>query len=350
MYGKTIILAFSALLATAGTVHAASPTGKAWQRDTAQAALAGVDTDTTVDRLLNLTVAGDDSATLALLETTRSRPDWPDPARDDAVYRYVQGLRDLPAGALSTEVLDTLKAWTPNTLVPHEDHPQGLVPLFNIRAAAHGLENDWRRQEALVEGLALLRSHPRGLADAFVLESDVPVRAGYLQALGQADLVQLAGVNAETFRRLPGTPALTALAARAALLARDTGAMSRVVDHGRGPAVHRMLRDAAGQLDAESLALLFSDALLSPQRDMAALALAELYPPLAGVPEADAALLARLGDADLGAGAALALARSPALDTRLALEALAESTDRPAARRARLALQLQAEQGPGGEP
>ncbi len=311
-----------------------------WTRFSARLAEGRVDSSATVQTLVNRTVSGADSDVLSLLEATRQRPDWPAPARDSAVYRFTHALRELPAGAVSPTIVTYLKAYEPNTLVPHEDHPQGRVPLYNVRAAAAGLEHGWMRQEALLEGLALLKSNPRGLADAFALEGDRPLRAGYLQAVSQASPTQLQGVVAETARRLPANPDLTPLAARAAALAGDAEAIVQVLDHGAGPAVHRMLRSVADSADTPLLMALLPAGLGSANRESGALVLAELYPRLAGRPDADAVLLARLGDPDLGAGAALALARSPSLDTRLALEALAATTDRPVARRARLALDL----------
>lgn len=327
---------------TVGTTH--------WEPRAAHQALAQVDREAAVRDLLSLTIAGSEAELFDQLETLRANRDWPAPARDAVAWSYTQALRELPSGSVSPDLLEWLKTWKPAALIPHEDHGEGWVPQFNVRAAAAGVEHDWLRQEALLEGLALVGSHPRALADAYLIETEAPVRAGYLQALDQAAPTEIAGVKVVALARLRGEPDLAPLAARAAALSRDVTAMRRIVDLGDGPAVLHMLRHAAATLGSTDRIALLRSTLLSPNREGAALAMAELYEGLAGLPAADAALLARLGDPDLGAAAALALAGSPALDTRLALEALAAGVDGPRTRRARLALDLQAEAMVGDGP
>jgi len=322
---------------------AAAPAEPVWTREAARTVLARVDTDRVVARLVDLTVTGAETDIIELLEDTRRRNDWPAPARDAAVFAYTLELRALPPRAASRNVMAYLRAYAPGAHVAHDDHPQGTVPLFNVPAAATGVVNGWRRQEALLEGLALVKSNPRALADAFALETAAPVRAGYLQALDQATPEHATGVVREALPRLADDPGMTPLAARAATRAADLSAILVVLDYGRGPALQHMLTEAAAALDKHERTRLLSEALASPHQTAAALALASLYPGLAGTADADAALLARLGDPELGAAAALGLSRSPSLDTRLALEALAATDDRPAARRARLALDLAVE-------
>jgi hypothetical protein len=318
----------------------ASPPAAPWDRASAARALADVDIEPVVDQLHQFTLTGADSLLVESLEAIRLRPDWPEPARDLAILQYTRTLSALPADSVPPTVLAYLRTYPAMTLVPHEDHPQGRVPLFNVRAAAAGLENQWLREEALLEGQALLRSNPRALADAFTLEDEPAVQAGYLQALEQATPGQLALLSADARSRLMNTPELTPLAGRAALRLRDLPALEATLRHGEGDAVHRLLQDAASALSRDDQLTLLESSLGSGRRDNAGLAIAALYPALAGHPAADEALLARLGDANLGASAALALGQSPSLATRQALEALAVTSDRPASRRARLALQL----------
>ncbi len=332
------------LLATLPIGLAAQPNGPSpatpWDRSSAALALEGVDIDPVVDQLHQLTVTGADTVLVESLEAVRLRPDWPEPARDLAILEYTRTLAALPADSLPPNVIAYLRAYPAMTLVPHEDHPQGQVPLFNVRAAAAGLEHLWLREEALLEGQALLRSNPRGLTDAFTIEDAPAVHAGYLQALEQATPEELKVLSADAGARLEEAPKLTPLAGRAALLVRDLPTLEATVRHGEGDAVHRLLQEAAAVLSRDERLDLFESSLGHARRDSASLAIATLYPALAGHPTADEALLARLGDPALGAGAALALAQSPSLATRQALEALAVTTDRPASRRARLALQL----------
>ncbi len=311
-----------------------------WDRGSAARALTGVDIEPAVDQLHQLTITGADTVLVEALEAIRLRRDWPEPARDLAILEYTRTLAALPADSVPPSVMAYLRAYPAMTLVPHEDHPQGRVPLFNVRAAAAGLEHQWLREEALLEGQALLRSNPRALTDAFTIEDAPPVHAGYLQALEQATPDELLALSADVRTRVEDAPKLTPLAGRAALLARDVETLEATLRHGEGDAVHRLLQDAASVLSRDERLALFQSTLGSGRRDSANLALATLYPALAGHPVADEALLARLGDPALGAGAALALAKSPSLTTRQALEALAVTADRPASRRARLALQL----------
>lgn len=334
-----------ATLLVAASHGLAAPSDKAapaaaWDRASAARALAGVETDPVVHQLHQLTVTGAESPLLETLEATRLRPDWPEPARDLAILRYTRNLAALPADSVPPAVMEYLAAYPAMTQVPHEDHAQGRVPLFNVRAAAAGLQHQWLREEALLEGLALLRSNPRALSDAFAIEAAPAVHAGYLQALEQATPKQLALLSTDARARIETTPALTPLAGRAAILARDLPTLEATVLHGDGDALHRLLQEASAELPREDRLDLLEATLGSGHRDTASLAIATLYPSLAGQYAADEALLVRLGDPDLGAGVALALARSPALATRQALEALAVTTDRPASRRARLALRI----------
>jgi hypothetical protein len=321
-----------------------------WSRPEALRALASVDLDPTVARLEELTVTGDQAALLGALDGTARRADWPSPARDAALYRYAVGLGRLPADAVPSAALRWLEAYQPQALVPHEDHGGGRVPLFNVRAATAGAIHTWLRREALLEGLALVRAQPRGLVDVFALESHPAARAGYVATLGQVSPEQLRAINAAVAGRLERAPALTPLAARAAALERDPAALEHVLAHGAGPAVHWMLSDVAQGAPPDLQRDLLDAALRRARPETTALAIARLYPALAGQPAVDEALLARLGDEDLGAAAALALAGSPSPETRRALEVLAAEPGGLASRRANLALRLRPDAQDGQQP
>lgn len=328
--------------ATAALVDAAD-VWPGWTRESAARALSQVDTSVTVQSLTELTVAGAETDLLLLLDATRERGDWPAPARDAAVFEYARALSKLPADAVPPVVMSYLGNYTSLTWVPHDDHHHGQVPLLNVRAVARGVENGWLRQEARFEGLALLRARPDSLVDAWLIEAHPAVRAGYLEALEQSTPQHISAVSRAAGDRLAGRPGLTALAGRAALLADDEDALGVVLAQGEGPALQHLMQ-ALPTEDATRTQRLFEAALSSANPDSATLAIALLYPSLAGTSDADAALLARLGDGTLGAPAALALATSPARDTQLALEALATTSDRPESRRARMALDLRSEQ------
>ncbi|MEM1411097.1 MAG: hypothetical protein AAGH19_01980 [Pseudomonadota bacterium] len=339
------MLALIPLLAIAETPP---PDPDRWTRELASIAIGRTELGPTVRALYDLTLVQDEAGLLELLETTRQRPDWLAPARDAAIFQYTRSLARLPADAVPTVALDYLRRFEPQTMVPHHDHPYSRVPLLNIRAAAQGLEHGWLRQEAALEGLALLAQSPGGLIDAYLIETHPAIRAGYLDALAQVHPARAAQVSRASLERFEQAPELSRLAGEAALLAGDLATLQAVMTKGSGPGLAQIISGAAAQQSDAALTLLQS-ALNSGAAEPAALAIAQLYPVVAGIPDAEAALLTRLGDAQLGSAAALALAQSPSRDTQQALEALAASTDRPAARRARLALDLQAQglQRPG---
>ncbi len=314
-----------------------------WERDAALAAVAETDHQAVTRALVDLTIAGASLDLLDLLEATRTRPDWSGPARDAAVYRYVEDLRELTPGSLDPAVLTYLKAWPANALVPNQDHPSDLIPLLNVRAAASGVENSWKRQEALLEGLALLRSNPESLADAFALEPDGAVRDGYRLALVQAPPAALASLNRAAAQRLANMPELTPLFAEAASLSGEVNAHLAVLKAGRGAPVAAMLRQFSGQAGLPAQRELLLESLHDTPATNTALAIAELAPALVGSSPVDQALIGILSDPALGASAALALSRSGAPATVEALEALAQGGAGPAATRARLALELQRE-------
>lgn len=318
-----------------------------WEREAALAATTGTDHEAMAREMLDLTIAGANFDLLNLLESTRTRTDWAEPARDAAVFRYVENLRELPSGTVDREVLTYLKAYPPNTLVPHEDHPSGLVPLFNVRAAASGLENGWKREEALFEGLALLQTNPESLADAFSLETDLAVRAGYRRALARAQPGMLASLNQAAAQRLAESPELTPLFADAASFSGDLDAHRLVVQAGQGAPVAAMLRQFVAQSEPSAQRQLLLESLADGPATNTALVMAELAPALIGDTAVDQALIEALADPQLGAGAALALSHSNAPTTLSALEMLAKSGSHMAATRARLALDLRQEHAVG---
>ena len=296
--------------------------------------------------LLDLSVAGSTADVLALLQDTTQRGDWPAPARDAAVYGFAQDLRSLPRSAVPGEVLTWLGAYQPLTMVPHEDHAGGWVPLFNVRAVAVGVENDWRRQDAVLEGLALIATQPRSLVDAWLLDPDPASRMGYSQALEQARPAQLQEVGKHARRQLQAHPELTALAGQAALLSDDLESLGEVFALGGGAELAPLMRQCAARLaPAASATLLDSTLAMAPQTN-AALAIAELAPAAAGLPSTQQLLLDHLGDRQLGATAALALARVASDESVEALRLLAEDSSGASAHNARLALELLA---PGQE-
>ena len=270
-------LALAALVAGVSAPAAGEPVVR-WERDAALAMAQTVDSRPTVNRLFTFTVSGSTPEALDLLQLTRNRNDWPPPARDLALQRYAEQLRELPASAVATELLDWLEAVEPLTWVAHEDHAGGEVPLFNVRATVAGVQNAWRRQEAMLEGLALLGSSPRALADAWLLETHTASRAGYLQALEQAGTTELRQLGRHAARRAARQPELTPLAGYAALLSGELDTFARVLTLAPNADTARLLRAAGQRLEPAACARLMARLLESAPPTTAALAIAELYP------------------------------------------------------------------------
>lgn len=334
-------------LALGGAVHGDSPTS----RETALALARSVDTGQVRQQLLDWTVAGSTADVLGLLEHTSQRDDWPAAAVDAALHDFAQELRRLPRTAVPPEVLTWLGAYRPRAWVAHEDHAASLVPLFNVRGVAAGVENDWRRQDALLEGLALVASNPRSLVDAWLIERHPASRLGYLQALAQANPDQLREVGRDARRRLDAHPELTALAGQAALRDADVPALGEVLALGSGPDLTTLMRQAARQLPAEASAALLDSALATGSGLTAALAIAELAPAAAGFASTQELLIAQLEDQQLGPTAALALSRVASPGTLSVLQHLATGDDsKTKARNARLALDLRESTGQAESP
>lgn len=337
-------LALAALVAGAAA-PAADPPALRQDRDTALALAQTVDTRPAINQLFTLTVSGSTPEALDLLQLTRNRNDWPAPARDLALQRYAEQLRELPASAVATELLEWLEAIEPLTWVAHEDHAGGAVPLFNVRATVAGVQNSWRRQEAMLEGLALLGSSPRALADAWLLEPHTASRAGYLQALEQAGSAELRQLSRHTARRAASQEELAPLAGHAALLSGRLDNLATVLALAPNAETARLLRAAAQQLEPADCARLMARLVTTASPTTASLAIAELYPRAPA--QMSGQLLKLLGDPQLGGSAALALAQHPDADLQQRLQKLSKSADPLTAARARLAL---APQGATQEP
>jgi hypothetical protein len=320
--------------------------GERWDRDSARAAVASIDWSDTRDELLGLTLSAGPNEVIGLLSYTRQRPDWPAPVRDAAIHGYVQSLRDLPGAAVPPEVMVWLERYEPLTIVAHEDHATGEVPLFPVRSAVFGVENTWRRREAGREGVALLRAHPRALADAWLLDPHPAVRAGYLDALDEAAEDRLDQLARHGIKRMLREPELAPLAANAALATGRTAELGEVLSAVPGPYAAPLLTRAGAELDRVDRLQLLERLLEEAEPGTAAVAMAQLYPTLAGLPSmevpAGVLLLERLGDPALGSAAALTLARAAPQATLATLRELRDEGEGLAAERARLALETRA--------
>jgi len=280
-----------------------------WDVQEARQAAAQVDALAAAKPLFRLARAGRTDELLAALEALADRADWPEPAREQALHLFALGLADLPPGTVSRKVTGWLLAYSPRTLVPHEDHPQAAVPLYRIGAAAAGSLNAWARQSAAAEADHLLEESPDAWLAVFLAADPVRQR-GFLDALDSARTEPLRRLSDQALLRLPGEPAVTPVVARAGLLLADPALLQTAVSRGGGPGLAPALRSAARHLDEAERTDLLIDAVRRAPAANASLAIAELAPGLLRQPEVAELLFERLADRAIGAAAALALAKS----------------------------------------
>lgn len=289
--------------------------------------------------LTRLATAGDDSAVLQLLQDTVDDARWPPDMREPLLSDFAQSLRALPPNAVGAEVIAFLIDYPPRLTVAHPDAPRAVVPRYNIRAAAHGVMNTWRRQEAAYAGSVLLARDAAGFVEAYLANPDRPTRQGLHDALSLAPRERLDAVSATALGQLGQKPDLATLAAESSLRAGDLGTLREVLRTGEPTGMASLLRRSAQILQPDRLQDLFEAVVDEGDARIAALAIAELTPALAERPGVEARLFELLGNPELGSAAALALAADADGERIERLTRLAAS-DSLAARRARVSLTL----------
>jgi len=336
-------LALSVLLAVFGlTLHAGSY-GQSpvlqWDRSSAMAAVRTVDIDTVVYEISELSSLADGAKTLARLKQIESHADWPLPAREAVVYQFTRSLAELPRDAVAPEVIQHLRNFQAQTLVPHEEHGEASVPLFNIRAAAAGVENGWLRAEFGIEAAMLLDTNPTALVSAYMASTNPNQQAGYLDALRYAEMTDVAAVQDVALQQLGDSPELTAMVGATTVITGDTFAVEQLLVNGRGQGLSPALRKLEKRLQSADLATLLNFAIHQAPASNAALAIAAWWPRLRHDLLTRDLMVDALADPELGASAALALAQSPDIQTIKALQDAAKG-DSAAARRAQMSLDL----------
>ncbi len=329
------------LLGLLSSIAAAAPGASAenWRRAEALAAAQSVDTAAAAEDIFRDTLPGNGAAVLQKLAALESRSDWPVPAREAALYRYTRQLAQLPRADVAAAVLKHLRSYQARTLVPHEDYAGASVPLYNISAAAAGVENTWLRREAADEAAELLQNDPAAMVDRYLSSNATAQRSGYLEALGQADPAVLDAVRQTAQKRLANAPELTPLLGATLAIDADGEALRQLLIDGRGAGLAKALRRAANGLPVEELTSLLRLAIEQAPSGNAALAIAAWWPALRHETAAQRLLLDHLADPVLGEAAALALAQAPDAATIRALQNLAAG-ESAAAVRARLALDV----------
>jgi hypothetical protein len=334
-----VILAFTlgaAMSAGAQEIRLPPPN---WDRHQAILAAQSINLDDDVEILFGRAARGEGQSLLSDLELLGRQAGAP--AHESALMQFTQKLHALPSGSVQNELMDWLKSRQAETLIAHDDHPSIGVPMFNIPAAAHGVENGWLQQDSRFEAGHLLRTEPAGLVRAFNQATERPVRAGYLASLDDASFEQLQSVLETALPNLEDTPQLTGLAGKSALLSGDLAALETTLIHGSGDGLTHTMQAAARTLSVSESEHLLTNILQSAPPATAAMAIAELATDERGVVRFEGLLLDLLGEPATGAAAALALSRSQNPDTRAEIEAMALSADGSlASKRAKLVLQL----------
>ena len=267
-------------------------------------------------------------------------PAWP--VREAALLRFTQSLHRYPRSDVPAAAVETLKAWRPRTLVPNDDHPSASDALFPVSTAAWGLDNRWRRAEAMAVGRELLSATPEQFIDRWQSLTDPAERAGMLDALAVGSPGALGVVHDQALLRLPVDGALSPLASRAALATGDIDAMEQVIRFGTGAGLRPALERAGRMLFPTEAATLLGNLVDRAPPENVALAIAAWSDLLAGDARAEGLLLGLLDHDQLGAAAALALGENPSPGTLDLLAEVADGEASIAATRARWALEVHA--------
>ena len=310
-----------------------------WDRSSALAAVRAVDIDAAVYEISELSSLTDGTKVLSKLKQIETRNDWPLPAREAVIYQFTRSLAELPRDAVATEVMQHLRGYQAQTLVPHEDHGEYSVPLFNIRAVAAGVESGWQRAESGIEAAMLLETNPAALVSAFMTSTNPNQRAGYLDALQFAEMTEVEAVQNVALEQLGQTPGLTPMVGVTAIITSDAFAVEQLLVYGQGQGLSSALMKIEKQLQMAATATLLAFAIQQAPASNATLAIAAWWPRLRHDPVTRELMVDLLADPELGASAALALAQSPDIQTIKVLQDTSRG-DSIAARRAQMALDL----------
>ena len=310
-----------------------------WDRGSAMAAARSVNIDREVYEIGHLSSLADGQTTLAKLKHIESRSDWPMPAREATLYEFTRSLAELPRAAVADEVMQYLQHYQAKTLVAQEDHQNSLVPLFNIRRAAAGVENGWQRTEFAVEAMELLETKPAALVSRYVESSNHNQRSAYLDALRQASMDVVLTVQNEALEQMDQASMLASLVGITAVITLDRFAIEQLLSNGSGAGLSSALRQLDKELQASETTDLLIHAILEAPAENASLAIAAWWPRLRHEAVIRDLLLDKLADPALGAAAALALAQSPDIQTIKLLQDAAGGNS-AAARRAQMALDI----------
>ena len=340
MKSYLILVTLFCLSSFVGSVVAANQnTSAKWDRNSAMAAVRSVNVDLAVYEIGDIATLADGETTLASLKHMETRSDWPLPAREAALYEFTRSLAKLPRAAVAIEVMQHLQNYQAQTLVPHEDHGASYIPLFNIRGAAAGVENGWQRTAFSILAVELLETDPAAMVSGYVESTNHNQRSAYLDVLRQADLTDIKTVQGAALDQLDRASELTAMIGLTTVITRDTIAIQQLLSSGSGVGLSSALRQLDQRLQTSERTALLIYAVNEAPADNASLAIAAWWPGLRHEAVLRDLLVDKLGDPELGASAALALAQSPDIQTIKTLQETAGGKS-VAAKRAQMALDI----------
>lgn len=312
-----------------------------WDRISALEVVRNSDTSDNLKHLFQLARAGKNTELLQSLSEIGQDSGLPAPVRDYLAFSFTLGLSDLEPDAVNSGVLDYLSNYRARTLVTHYDHPEMTTPLFNVRAAAAGVRNQWARKHAFIRAENLNPDAPNQWIEAY-LNADPAERRGFVDTLDFALPGQLHDLGSSALALLDEHPELTLVATRASLNSGDINLLQQSISRGKGPALSKVLKAAAIELNAEDAIGLLDHCLRYCSDTSAALAIAHLAPAQLHESKIREMLFDTLGNRDLGAAAALVLggSKDPQIHSRLG--EIASNKDSLTTKRAKLAVSSRA--------
>ncbi|RLE18645.1 MAG: hypothetical protein DRJ50_12875 [Actinobacteria bacterium] len=308
-----------------------------WDRSLALKTIHKADAQATLKPLFQMARAGSNQELLEALSAIAQDSGMSAPARDYTVFSFTLGLSDLDVNSVSPKVLDFLSTYQVQTLVTHDDHPRITVPLFNIRAAAAGVQNSWDRQKAATRATSLLQEHPDQWISSYLAAGQAG-RRGFVDALDFATPEQLRTLGWSALALLDEKPELTLVTASAGMNSGDFELLQQSISRGDGPGLSRVLEAASRELSAEEQIKLLDYSLQLGSDTKAALAIAQLAPTLLDEPAVQKILFSTLADRNLGAAAAMVLGASGDPGIQAQLSEVASKKEGLARQRAELAI------------
>ena len=309
-------------------------------RERAMESVRQADTGPALAHLLELARQGQEQVLLEQLRRHEAIGEWSPPARDALLHAFAVTLGDLHAGTVGPAVFEFLDSVEPLTRVPHFDHPQVGVPLYNIRAAAAGSRNRWMYDEARTRSARMLsQGETPAWLETFRAQPRTG-RQGMVDSLADVNPDQSLAIGKAAIAGIEDDPALTAVVIRSAFLAQDFTLFKSAVLNGSGPDLAPALGAFSTAFTAQEAVVLARESIAVAPPATSALVLAQLAHQLATDSQMVELLFETLSHHELGAAAAMTLARHPDPVVRERLQNLAQSDNGVAAGRAALAIAM----------